>query len=70
MVHPPPDHGPAGGCAPPACAGTDRQAHRSLPPRTPYEDAVIGILREVLDLESVEVDDHLLEVRVSVMASP
>lgn len=33
---------------------------RALPPRTPYEDAVVGILTEVLGCRDVAVDDRLL----------
>lgn len=33
---------------------------RSLPPRTPYEDAIVGILSDVLGCADVDVHDHLL----------
>src|SRR5712691_5827686 len=33
---------------------------RSLPPRTPYEDAIVGILGEVLGCSDVDVHDRLL----------
>jgi len=39
----------------------DRVA-RSLPPRSPYEDAIIDILREVVGVSDIEVQDHLLTV--------
>jgi non-ribosomal peptide synthetase component F len=39
-----------------------RQVHagRSLPPRTPYEDAVVGILGDVLGCAGIDVHDRLL----------
>jgi non-ribosomal peptide synthetase component F/acyl carrier protein len=33
---------------------------RSLPPRTPYEDAIVGILGDVLGCSDIEVHDRLL----------
>lgn len=35
---------------------------RSLPPRTPYEDAMIDILREVVGVSDVDVQDRLLDL--------
>ncbi|MFC6083639.1 condensation domain-containing protein [Sphaerisporangium aureirubrum] len=36
------------------------QAERSLPPRTPYEDAIVGILGDVLGCSGIDVNDRLL----------
>lgn len=57
-------------CPPPALAAAhddstgpdpgDARTIRPLPPRTPYEDAIVGILIEVLGCEDVAVDDRLL----------
>src|SRR5690348_13474482 len=38
----------------------DGHLARSLPPRTPYEDAVVGILGDVLGRTDVDVEDRLL----------
>ncbi len=38
----------------------DARTIRPLPPRTPYEDAIVGILSGVLGCEDVAVDDRLL----------
>jgi non-ribosomal peptide synthetase component F len=38
----------------------DGHLARSLPPRTPYEDAVVGILGDVLGHTDVDVEDRLL----------
>ncbi|MGC5015678.1 condensation domain-containing protein [Streptosporangium sp. DT93] len=35
-------------------------AERSLPPRTPYEDAIVGILGDVLGCSGIDVNDRLL----------
>jgi non-ribosomal peptide synthetase component F len=38
----------------------DGSTGRSLPPRTPYEDAIVGILGDVLGCTDIEVHDRLL----------
>ncbi len=48
----------------PAAASDTREAEpsRALPPRSPYEDAVVGILGEVLGCHEVAVHDRLLDL--------
>ncbi|MFC0527587.1 condensation domain-containing protein [Phytohabitans kaempferiae] len=38
----------------------DMYGERSLPPRTPYEDAIVGILGDVLGRTDIDVQDRLL----------
>ncbi|MEV4706152.1 condensation domain-containing protein [Actinoplanes sp. NPDC049316] len=46
----------------PSAAGPDEYGERSLPPRTPYEDAMVGILGEVLGRSGIDVQDRLLDL--------
>ncbi|MEO3808403.1 condensation domain-containing protein [Sphaerisporangium sp. B11E5] len=41
-------------------ASPDVHAERPLPPRTPYEDAIVGILGDVLGCTGIDVTDRLL----------
>jgi non-ribosomal peptide synthetase component F len=43
-----------------ALDGPARPGERSLPPRTPYEDAIVGILGDVLRCSDIDVQDRLL----------
>jgi non-ribosomal peptide synthetase component F len=46
--------------APAVAAPPDVDSGRSLPPRTPYEDAIVGILSDVLGCVDIDVQDRLL----------